>query len=609
MKRRLHIILFSATVAIIVAIVLGCNGCNAPSSQADIIEAMKNRLTPEESRMLQSIYEPTVVGVPPADARVSICVMPDGEIRAYGRLYRTEENPNGEEVYLSSLDCGLTWKKHYTSGKMQSASYIPEMKLWVKSPSHDTGGPETVVYTSKTGPEDPDPTIIKVTDSSFFCQFLPQKSRFSDRVFFTAQMSDSERDNPAGFFYSDDGCKSFKYTLVYQTAQHEVAYPHKDVRWRVGCGTEPFVCELTENRMMMLLRNSTDCFYQAFSADGGTTWSTPEPSPFNGTDTTPFILRLTDGRILTFWNNTRPLPEVEHASQINASDWVISGKGEDYFTNRDANHVAISEDDGATWIHSRELYLNDIRNNADFRYIGGPMSSNDKSVHQFQAIELPFNKVLVTFGQNEVARKIVIFDVDWLYEKNRSEDFFSGLRNVSTQVYLKSVSGHTKRNGHCSYNRTNGAIKAIDPTGGNWEVVQISRIDDPRLVSPVQGLVWNFPASVKGRVDAEIYLAQDAADISLSDCWYNPCDQYVPELAQCSFHIDKSKLSMREFHRMSFCYDLTAGEVRMYVDDKLKETKPLRTSYNIGLCYIIIQCNAPAKSEGLYLRRLDATGQ
>lgn len=53
----------------------------------------------------------------------------------------------------------------------------------------------------------------------------------------------------------------------------------------------------------------------------------------------------------------------------------------------------------------RELALNGVRNAADFRVKGGSKSSIDKSVHQFQALELSFGKILVSYGQNAIARR------------------------------------------------------------------------------------------------------------------------------------------------------------------------------------------------------------
>ena len=551
-------------------------------------------MTPEEERFFSEIYSPVVVGTPLSDARKDLCVMRNGEIRAYGPK---------DSLYLSSFDCGLTWKKHKAVGRMLSSSWIEGLKLWVKCDDVLSEGEEgTFVLVSKKGPEDVSPTRIKVCDTTFFCAFLP-KVTSSGRVFFTAQVDD-RKDCQAGFFFSDDGCKTFQHVVLPPVPQQEVVYPHKGKRWSVGNGTEPIACEIGKDSLMMLLRNSTDCFYQSFSFDGGNTWTTPSPSPFQGTDTTPFLLRLSDGRIVVFWNNTRPLPELSHEGDLPGMKAIRDGLGEDFFTNRDVSHVAISDDGGKTWKGARELYLNGIRNNPDFRYIGTRRSSNDKSVHQFQALELPRGKVLVAVGQNEISRRMLIFDVSWLYETDRKEDFDEGLVNVTTHVYVKSSPGHTPQNGHCSYNRTNGALKVIDPVGDRREAVQICRIEDPRLVSPIQGLVWNFPASVTGEVEAEVYLAQDAANISLSDCWLNPSDSYAPESSLFTFHIDRTKVTLKEYHKLLFRYDLEAGRCDMSIDGELAGSCPISRDFCIGLSYINIQCDAPAPSEGIYLRKL-----
>ena len=82
---------------------------------SSLLKAMEANLSESDVRMLKSIYEPRVVGVPGEDSRRSITVMPDGEIRVYGRanikaVFRENE---GDMVYLSSRDCGLSWKPVY----------------------------------------------------------------------------------------------------------------------------------------------------------------------------------------------------------------------------------------------------------------------------------------------------------------------------------------------------------------------------------------------------------------------------------------------------------------------------------------------------------------
>ena len=558
------------------------------------------RIEKQDAEYLKQIKAPVVTGVPLADARRDICVMRNGEIRSYGPL---------EDYYLSSTDCGQSWKRRPVKGTMGSCAYIPSRKIWVKCDTTPDSAPEeangTWFLVSKKGPDDAHPRRIKVSDSVYNCSFLPSVTS-SGRIFFTAQTRDVS--TRGVFCYTDNG-RRFKCVVMPAIPPQKVVYPHKGVRWSVGSGTEPVVCEISKDTLMMLLRNSQDCFYQAFSYDDGTTWTEPEPSPFQGTNTTPFLLRLSDGRILAFWNNTRPLPELDHRFQSNTRPSIIDGRQEDFFTNRDAAHAAISEDGGKTWIGARELLLNEIRDRADFRYFATRRTSNDKSIHQFQAIELPYGKVLVALGQNESSRRTLIFDPEWLYEKEREETFFEGLVNVSTQVYLKSDPGHTPDNGHCAYNRTHGATMMPDPEGSRRDVVQICRIADSRLLNGTQGLVWNFPAARKGEVELEMYMAEDEANISLSDCWFNPSDRTAPEFALFSFHIDGFTMARRLWHTVKLSYDLEERICTMSVDGRQVATSRLKRDAHIGLSYINVQCAASGVSDGLYLRRLSAKGQ
>lgn len=64
----------------------------------------------------------------------------------------------------------------------------------------------------------------------------------------------------------------------------------------------------------------------------------PAPTAFHSTLTNPHLLRLADGRILFFFNNTRPLPEqAKDDVWPPLSEDEKRGVWEDVFTNRDAN--------------------------------------------------------------------------------------------------------------------------------------------------------------------------------------------------------------------------------------------------------------------------------
>ena len=62
-----------------------------------------------------------------------------------------------------------------------------------------------------------------------------------------------------------------------------------------------------------------------------------------------------------------PLPKRDPSEYPELWEPELEGRAETVFTNRDALHAAISEDDGKTWIGFREVALDPIRNRADFR--------------------------------------------------------------------------------------------------------------------------------------------------------------------------------------------------------------------------------------------------
>ncbi len=573
-----------------------------------LVDVIESRLSDEDKERLQSMYTPTVVATPMADARRHVCVLRDGEIRSYGEIGGDHvAHRKGAYVYLSSVDGGLSWKQHQAKGKMHACTYIPAWDTYVGTADgqFNTWGDKQGLWVtlSAIGPDDPNPTIIKLSDERYGDTFQPQKSAYSDRLWFTSQVY-VDGECTVNFFYSNDRGHTWEHRQ----------FPHPAIedlgpRWCRHSGTEPYAMEMSEGHMLMLVRTPDDCFYQMESFDGGDTWSAPVPSTFYGRNTTPYILRLADGRIITFWNNTRPMPVPDYADYpYPMPGGVENGTGESGFTNRDAAHAAITEDGGKTWIGYREFLLNPIRNRSDFRYYGGTDDTVDKSVHQFQAFELPYGKVLVCAGQNRAARRLVIFDVNWLYETARQEDFFTGLEGLTTHAFLKSYVGSTAwteaKNGHCSFNRTHGAVLMPDPQGGFREHLYIRKSDDPTLLTGVGGAAWNFPLSKTGRVTVELILTEQQAHLSLTDRWGVPCDPSVQSSALFPITLDAAELGTDPV-TVILDYDTAAGTCAVTVDGKTIGTVPMARPCPTGVCYLILQCATEAPSRGFYVRRLE----
>jgi len=509
---------------------------------------------PDTLEALRRIRAPQVVGVPPDNACRGLTVMPDGEIRHYGFRGGFGRVTNDVlPVYLSSRDCGLSWRevpvKGATAGAMVRSPWSGDFLTVLCKTGHAHSdewqsalrlcdGKGFFALRSSGGPDGPF-TASLVSPCQGFLARLPMPLRQRHRWIQPVQHRAASPIQPGALLSDDDGA-TWREVLLPSPPAHRAEWPHKGVRWQ-NYGCEPSVVELSSGRLWMLIRTSQDCHYESFSDDAGETWTAPAPSRFYATITMPLLFRMSDGRILAVWNNSTPLPELDHNAQPGLNPSEKEGSSEDFFTNRDVLHAAISADDGKSWGGFRELYLNERRNDVDFRSSGGNAASLDKSIHQSQAVELPEGKILLSFGQHPLCRRLIIFDPDWLLETKRTDDFSSGLGGWSVQQYLKSVPGNFRGvSGHCAYNRRPGASLVPDPSGRPREVLQVACHPDPRLLIEREGAVWNFPCWPCGSLKLRLRLPQGSQgmQICLVDRWFNPVDPVVAHFAQHVMQLD-----------------------------------------------------------------------
>jgi hypothetical protein len=106
---------------------------------------------------------------------------------------------------------------------------------------------------------------------------------------------------------------------------------------------EPTVAELSDGRLLMLIRTNLDRFWQAISEDGGRYWRTIEPSQIDASSSPGFLLRLQSGRLLLVWNRLNPV----------GGTWPKGGVGPAMEApaswHREELSAAFSEDDGKSW--------------------------------------------------------------------------------------------------------------------------------------------------------------------------------------------------------------------------------------------------------------------
>lgn len=138
------------------------------------------------------------------------------------------------------------------------------------------------------------------------------------------------------------------------------------------------------------------------------------------------------------------------------------------------------------------------------------------------------------------------------------------------------------------------------------DVLFISRIKDDRLISEVQGAVWNFPAGKKGVFTAEIMNKGKGVALSLTDRWFNPIDTYVREAAQISVNIDGSCIPYDKWCTVRVLWDCDEKNFSVYADDDKVCGGEIKGSCQNGLCYAHFQSLAEdVDSLGTYIRFME----
>jgi Neuraminidase (sialidase) len=134
-------------------------------------------------------------------------------------------------------------------------------------------------------------------------------------------------------YLSDDAGKTWRRseTMLHDTREDRAGFQ------------EPGVVELKNGDVLMFIRTTLGSQYFSYSKDGGNTWSDAQPSSLKSPLSPASMKRIpSTGDLLAVWNDHSGAPEEFKATLKNG------GK-------RTPLTVAISKDDGNTWVNTRNL--------------------------------------------------------------------------------------------------------------------------------------------------------------------------------------------------------------------------------------------------------------
>ena len=155
--------------------------------------------------------------------------------------------------------------------------------------------------------------------------------------------------------------------------------------------TEPTVAELSDGRLLMLIRTNLDRFWQAFSEDDGRYWRTIQPSAIDASSSPGHLVRLASGRLVLVWNRLNPAS----GEVVPKSEPSVSSEGPMSWY-RDELSIAFSDDDAKTW--TKPMVLARQKNGLSYPYVferrpgelwffagfGGPLRLQAKEEAMFQ---------------------------------------------------------------------------------------------------------------------------------------------------------------------------------------------------------------------------------
>ncbi len=355
--------------------------------------------------------------------------------------------------------------------------------------------------------------------------------------------------------YSDDG-RSWQ-----QSAARLVAPCYEGFNGSNEGVCEPTLEPLRDGRLWMLMRTQAGFLYESTSRDNGATWSAATASRFHTSTGPANLLRLRNGWLVLTWNNCE-MPR--------------RANGEGVYGGRDALHLAVSADDGATWRGFREVYL-------DFRRNDNPAKSGDRGTAYPLGGYTEDGRIVVIAGQGAGGRNPILIDPGWIVETRAQTDFSDGLAQWS--VYKHH--GPARRWWRA---RAVGGALVPDPENPAVRSLHLRKNDD----LPADAAVWNFPNGWKGKLTARVRVRPGFSGgmICLNDRFFDPAEALGRDLAVFAVPLGADgafghlALTPDRWHELTLQWDLSAQRCALFLDGRPAGERPLAHETLNGISYV-----------------------
>lgn len=376
--------------------------------------------------------------------------------------------------------------------------------------------------------------------------------------------------------YSDDGGRTWQRSPDKLTAPCYADYIGSNYG---AC--EPVLVQLQDGRAWMLMRTQTGFLYESFSQDG-VHWSPAAPTRFRASNSPASLLRMDDGRLVVFWNHCQDPSRVD---------------GAPIYTTRDALHVAISHDEGATWLGFREAFRDPRRN-------ASPPTDGDRGTAYPFSTSTCSGKIVLSTGQGAGRGALLRIDPQWIEATHHQDNFSKGLGGWSVYKPFGPVDRYWR-------DRTQGPRITDHPTLAGAKVLHVRRPDE----KAGDEAVWNFPAGIRGTLTLRILLNPgfSGATIALADRFIPPTDPAADalELFQLPIHgagelPGSAALSFGHWHSLKMCWDLEDRQCVVSVDGAPAATLGLRNRQEGRPSYLRVRSTADGIDRaGLLLERAE----